>query len=217
MPDPTPTPTPTPTPPAPPATPPVPPGPPSSPEPAPPNGTPPAPPLGTPDPGTPPPAPPAPLALKLVDHALVDHASLERTTKALTDLKVAPEQAQAIAEHVNAEVAAYWQRKEAEAVTLRTVEWVRQAKADPEIGGANFDASLQDAARARAQFFTPEFDTLLDSTGLGNHPEFLRAWARVGKAIGQSPLRQPGSPSAPSHEEKSLAQKLWPHMPSVNG
>lgn len=217
MPDPTTTPTP-PVPPATPATPPVPPGTPPPTETTPPTGTPPAsPPPGTPDPNAPPPAPPVPLALKLVDNALVDQASLERTTKALTDLKVAPEQAQAIAEHVNAEVSAYWQRKEAEAVTLRTVEWVKLAKADPEIGGANFDASMQEAARARAQFFTPEFDKLLDSTGLGNHPEVIRAWARVGKAIGQSPLRQPGSPPAPSHEEKSLAQKLWPNMPSVNG
>ena len=212
MPDPTTTPTP-PVPPATPAPPPVPPGTPPPTEPTPPTGTPPAsPPPGTPDPNAPPPAPPVPLALKLVDNALVDQASLERTTKALTDLKVAPEQAQA-----NAEVSAYWQRKEAEAVTLRTVEWVKLAKADPEIGGANFDASMQEAARARAQFFTPEFDKLLDSTGLGNHPEVIRAWARVGKAIGQSPLRQPGNPPAPSHEEKSLAQKLWPNMPSVNG
>lgn len=212
--DPTPTPTRTPTPtPVPPVTPPAAP-PPPDPAPAQPGQapTPPASPSpGVPAPPVTPPAQPVPLSLKMAEKALVDQASLDRTLKVLTDGKVSQEQAQTIADHIDAEVAAHWQRKEAEAVQLRTVEWVNQTKADPEIGGAKFDATMADAARARAQFFNPEFDKMLDTTGLGNHPEFVRAWAKVGQALAQSAIRQPNNtpPAQPLSEQERL-DRMFP-------
>lgn len=66
--------------------------------------------------------------------------------------------------------------------------WLEEAKADKEIGGANWDASLTSAAKALDTLGFPKgspLRNLLDESGLGNHPEMIRAFAKVGKAIGE--------------------------------
>lgn len=67
-------------------------------------------------------------------------------------------------------------------------EWLETAKADPEIGGANWDATLGSAAKALDQLGFPKGSDLrvsLDESGYGNHPELIRLLSKVGKAIGE--------------------------------
>jgi len=63
--------------------------------------------------------------------------------------------------------------------------WVEQAKADTEYGNDKFDESISVAVKARDSFGTSEFNEMLDSSGLGNHPEMIRFLHRVGKAISE--------------------------------
>lgn len=49
--------------------------------------------------------------------------------------------------------------------------------------GADFDANLKVAQRGIARFASAEMKALLDETGLGNHPEFLKAFLTIGKMI----------------------------------
>ena len=66
--------------------------------------------------------------------------------------------------------------------------WLEEAKADKEIGGTNWDTSLQSAARVLDQLGFPKGSPLrvsLDESGYGNNPELIRLMARVGKAIGE--------------------------------
>ena len=63
--------------------------------------------------------------------------------------------------------------------------WVEQAKADTEYGNDKFDESISVAVKARDNFGTSEFNEMLDSSGLGNHPEMIRFLHRVGKAISE--------------------------------
>jgi len=59
--------------------------------------------------------------------------------------------------------------------------WAEEAKADKEIGGDKFDAALA-AARGvinNPTFVTPDFKTFLEESGLGNHPEMIRVFARL--------------------------------------
>ena len=68
--------------------------------------------------------------------------------------------------------------------------WLEEAKADKEIGGANWDGTLSTAAKALDTLGFPKgspLRNLLDESGLGNHPEMIRAFAKVGKAIGEDP------------------------------
>lgn len=66
--------------------------------------------------------------------------------------------------------------------------WLNDAKADKEIGGANWDATMQSAARALDRLGFPKGSPLrvaLDESGFGNHPELIRFAAKVGKEIGE--------------------------------
>jgi hypothetical protein len=61
--------------------------------------------------------------------------------------------------------------------------WATAVKADKDIGGANFDSNVQTAQRAIARFGTPELQSLLNTTGLGNHPALVKLFVAVGKQI----------------------------------
>jgi hypothetical protein len=96
------------------------------------------------------------------------------------------------------------QRADFEATSASTVaevhaSWAEQAKADKEIGGDKFDATLA-AARSlidNPKFVTPEFKTFLNETGLGNHPEAIRVFARLAPHFANdTPV--PGGGGAPS-------------------
>jgi hypothetical protein len=71
--------------------------------------------------------------------------------------------------------------------------WVDEAKSDAEYGGEKFDESISVAVKARDSFGTSEFNEMLDSSGLGNHPEMIRFLNRVGKAISEDSVIVGGS------------------------
>jgi hypothetical protein len=54
--------------------------------------------------------------------------------------------------------------------------------------GKNYDGKLDYAKRAFAQFASPELSQLMDESGLGNHPEMLRAFSKVGEILGEDSL-----------------------------
>tara|TARA_R100000306_G_scaffold17408_1_gene21432 strand:+ start:168 stop:1004 length:837 start_codon:yes stop_codon:yes gene_type:complete len=54
--------------------------------------------------------------------------------------------------------------------------------------GKNYDGKLDYAKRAFAQFATPELIQVMDDSGLGNHPEMLRAFSKVGEIMGEDSL-----------------------------
>ena len=66
--------------------------------------------------------------------------------------------------------------------------WVDTAKADKEYGGTEMNANLAIAKKTIDQFGTPELKEMLDFTGAGNHPEIIRLFYRVGKAISDDNL-----------------------------
>lgn len=58
--------------------------------------------------------------------------------------------------------------------------YVAAAKADPEIGAANWDTSVAQANQALQKFGTPELTAALREHGLQNHPEMIRFCKRIG-------------------------------------
>lgn len=63
--------------------------------------------------------------------------------------------------------------------------WEEETRKDPEIGGANFEANQGIAMAAYKQFATPALRTILTGSGLGNHPEVVRLFYRIGKSMQQ--------------------------------
>ncbi len=89
--------------------------------------------------------------------------------------------------------------------TVRT-EWKNQAKADKEIGGQSFDANLGVAKQAIEKFGGKALSDFLDKSGLGDHPEMVRAFFRVGKLITEDGHVGAG---APAGERKDTATVLY--------
>lgn len=87
-------------------------------------------------------------------------------------------------------------------------QWVESAKSDKEYGGANFDANIAVAKEALKAFATPEFNKMMDSTGVGNNPEFIRFAYRVGKQLKEAGVI--GQATAPN--VKDPAKLLFPTM-----
>lgn len=87
--------------------------------------------------------------------------------------------------------------------------WAESAKADKEFGGAKLTESLAAAKVALDAFGTPELTTLLNESGLGNHPDVIRFMVRAGKAISEDKVfTGKAEPSGPT----SIAQRLYPNM-----
>ena len=78
-----------------------------------------------------------------------------------------------------------WAADQAERFQATRDEWTAETKADPEIGGDKLTESLASAKKVLDSFGTPALRELLNDSGLGNHPEFVRAFAKVGKAISE--------------------------------
>jgi len=54
--------------------------------------------------------------------------------------------------------------------------------------GKNFDGNMDYAKRAYAQFASPQLSEILDDTGLGNHPEVIKAFSKIGQMLGEESL-----------------------------
>lgn len=72
-----------------------------------------------------------------------------------------------------------------DAHTAQIEQWKAETLADKEIGGDKLPAALEDAKRAMEAVGVGEsYRKTLDRTGLGNHVELIKAWAKVWKAVG---------------------------------
>ena len=140
--------------------------------------------------------------IALPDGYTLDEATFSKAEPVLRELNLTNEQATKLA-GVIAEVRA----SEAEAFVQQVQEWGKATTADPEIGGKALQETLQVGRRALATHGTPELRALLDNTGLGNHPEVVRFFARVGKTIPVEDSVVSGERSGSTG--KSLAERIY--------
>lgn len=101
--------------------------------------------------------------------------------------------------------------RQAEFLETARNQWADQAKADKEFGGDKLTENLAVAKKALDQFGTEELRTLLNESGLGNHPEVLRLFYRAGKAISEDRF-VPGGSGAKAQEGRSAASVLYPNQ-----
>lgn len=87
--------------------------------------------------------------------------------------KVLDKMAPVLAQRQNAQVQAVQQ------------EWREQSTADKEFGGDKLAENLGAARKAMDAFASPGLKQTLEQTGLGNHPEVIRMFVKVGKAISE--------------------------------
>ena len=62
-------------------------------------------------------------------------------------------------------------------------QWAQQSRTDAEFGGDKLNENMAVAKRALQQYGSPELSDLLNQSGLGNHPAFIRMFYRVGLTL----------------------------------
>ena len=97
------------------------------------------------------------------------------------DLDLSQEAAQKVLD----KVAPVIQARQAQEVEQVRIEWANEAKADQEFGGESLTANLEIAKTSLNAFGTDALKSLLQESGLGNHPEVIRFMYRAGKAISE--------------------------------
>ena len=102
-------------------------------------------------------------------------------------------------------------RKAAEGLQTRwdTVRegWRNEVDADADIGGQKKDEALNDAKAALKAFGTPKLFEALNQTGVGDHPEFIRVFSKIGRLIREDKIVTGGS----SAQAKKPEDKLYNH------
>ena len=137
--------------------------------------------------------------LKMPEGVEVDAGLLDQFAPTFKELGLTTRQAQALADKfIEAQTARG--ETQAQAWTNTVAGWVDQAKADPEIGGAKWEATVQSASGIVKRFGNDAFREYLNASGAGNHPEMIRFMAKVGAMIGED------RPAVSENPGKKIAQ-----------
>ena len=155
------------------------------------------------DPTPKPEATPEPVALEYTDFTIPEGSTLDG--EVLEDYKAAAKECglnQANAQKL-IEFGAIAQAK---ALDKMSATWTADSTNDKEFGGDKLNENLAIASKARDAFATPELRALLESSRLGNHPEMIRVFYKIGKAMSEDSLVPGGrAPLA----TQSAAEKLY--------
>lgn len=137
----------------------------------------------------------------------LDSTTMEKFSEVAKELDMPQEAAQKILETMGPIMA----QRQAEMIETVKTDWGNQSKADKEFGGEKLTENLAVAEKALKAFGTPELRTLLNQSGLGNHPEIIRAFYRAGKSISVDSF-VPGGVGGPAGS-KDASKALYPNQP----
>jgi hypothetical protein len=141
--------------------------------------------------------------LQMPEGIELDKASADEFTTIAKELKLDQAAAQKLAD-----IAAKQAQRQVEAHTKLVESWVEQVKTDKDIGGDKLEENLGIARKALDTFGTPELKDVLNASGLGNHPEVIKAFVKAGKAISEDRFVA----GAPKGADSDPAKKLFPNM-----
>ncbi len=141
--------------------------------------------------------------LAMPEGVQLDKAAADEFTTIAKELKLDQAAAQKLAD-----VGAKMAQRQAENHAKLVESWVEQVKTDKDVGGDKLDENLGVARKALETFGSPELRDVLNMTGFGNHPEVIRAFYKIGKAISEDRFVS-GSPKG---SEADPAKTLFPNM-----
>lgn len=104
-------------------------------------------------------------------------------------------QAQAILDRENEQATAH-EKALLDAFDSKASQWKTEIQNDKELGGDNYTKSVEIAHRGLKKFATPEFVQELEKTGLGNHPEMVRTFYKIGKEMANDELHHSNTNNA---------------------
>ncbi len=140
---------------------------------------------------------------KAAEGVELDTEALKDFEPVARELNLTNEQAQKLVD-AYPKILAGVQQRQVDAWQKQTQDWAADVKADKEIGGDKLTASLSKAQQALETFGTPELKEYLNETGLGNHPELVKAFVKIGKAMSEDNMVSAGNTG-----QRSAAEVLY--------
>lgn len=137
-----------------------------------------------------------------------DPAVMEKFQGIARELNLTQEQAQKLVALDAERVAASGEAQKAQ-FAQQVEAWVGELKNDKTFGGANFDGNVKIAQKAMADFGSPELKQMLETSGLGSHPEVVRLFHRIGQQLSEGSVHRTTS-DIPA--ERSLAERMYPNL-----
>lgn len=158
---------------------------------------------------TKPETPPEKYELKLPDQSPVDPKRLEAIAAEAKAANMTQEQAQSLVEREHKMMTDLIQSHQD-----RINGWMKESIADKEIGGPDINRNIELAKRLVDTFGSPLLKKQLEDSGMGQHPELLRLFVRLGKAYGEDRLVT-GAQGVPT-KKASPADLLFGDTPEQN-
>jgi len=118
----------------------------------------------------------------------IDQVLMDEFIPIARELNLSQSQAQQVAGLVPKIQAAVLQ-SQVQAYEDQTTKHIDEIKNDPEFGKGKFDATVGFAKRAMRDLGVEgDLEKAMEETGAGNHPAFIKAFARIGKMIGEDTI-----------------------------
>ena len=97
--------------------------------------------------------------------------------------------------------------------------WTEALPKDKEFGGAQYEQNRLIAQKAVTQFGSPELVKFLNESGLGNHPEVVRAFWKVGKALAEDRPSEAGNGASRGGgtDKEAALRAMYPNSPEMWG
>ncbi|MTH65069.1 hypothetical protein [Paracoccus shanxieyensis] len=114
---------------------------------------------------------------------------------------------EALAEAANRQAAKA--HESAQHMTQQMADWTQELRDDKEFGGERFDQSVATAVKGIEAVGSPELRSLLDTTGMGNHPSIVRAFQKVGQLVADAPF---ATGTVPASAPKGMGARMYPNM-----
>lgn len=150
--------------------------------------------------------PPEKYELKAPEGMELDSAAVEEFNVWAKERKLSAADAQSAAD-----IAIKMAQRQAEQTVATVKAWAEDCKNDKELGGDKFDENRGIAKSAVDTFGSPEFKAILNASGWGNHPEFMRFALKIGKALGDDSVLRNGQ-GADGSGDIPLAKRMYPNM-----
>lgn len=143
---------------------------------------------------------------KLPEGVQLDDKGTTAFSEVAKELNLSQDAAQKVLDKMGPVIAG----RHAEALSQAKAQWVEATQNDKEYGGEKLSENLAVAKKALDTFGSPELRTLLNESGLGNHPEIIRAFFKAGKAISEDKF-VPATGGSPKGT-KAAADALYPNQ-----
>ncbi len=145
---------------------------------------------------------------QVAEGVALDQDALGEFRTLASEARLSQDQAQKVVD-LGVKMQQKWAAQQTQAMETARSQWAQASNTDKEFGGEKLAENLAVAKTALDKFGTPELQQLLNSSGLGNHPEVIRFFYRAGKAISDDRVIGGGNGPGPAIDPANV---LFPSM-----